>query len=141
MMFLLRAAFWLTVVLALLPSGGMKTQSAGSQIGAIEAMSAATAAVSDMRGFCTRQPDACTVGAHAAIAFGERAQAGAKMVYEMVTEHNASNTTGSVDQPSLKAQSEALNSQDTLKQGDIDANWRSPVKLPRARPAQLASSH
>jgi hypothetical protein len=64
MFFLLRMAFWLSVVLVLLPSGGsQRTATAPSaELGPIEAVSAASATVSDMRGFCTRQPVACAIG-------------------------------------------------------------------------------
>src|SRR3954469_17618560 len=100
MFFLLRVAFWLTIVLALLPSGGAQ-QSAqakvGPTIGPTDAMVAAGAAVSDMTNFCDRQPDACVVGAQTAVAIGQRAQAGAKMVYEFFNDHAArGNETGSV---------------------------------------------
>ena len=36
--------------------------------------------------FCNRQPDACAAGAQFASAFGQRAEAGAKMLYEIVGE-------------------------------------------------------
>ena len=113
MFFLLRVAFWLTIVLALLPSGssqpGMQTK-----VAATDAMVAAGAAVSDMSSFCDRQPEACVVGAQTAIAIGQRAQAGARMVYEFInqrvvqgenqTENQAKNQgqTGSV--PERKAE-------------------------------------
>jgi len=93
MFFLLRAAFWLTIVLALLPTGS-KPSSSGPAIG--EAVSAAGAAVSDMRHFCTRNPDACDVGAQTAVMIGQRAQAGAKMLFELFSEHGTA-ITGSVD--------------------------------------------
>ena len=100
MFFLIRVAFWLCVVLVLLPTGGSKqnTQAAApnSDLNAVEAFSAATATVSDMRHFCERQPDACTVGSQAAVAFGQRAQAGAKMVYEFINERLVAQETGSV---------------------------------------------
>ena len=67
MLFLLRVAFWLTVVLALLPYGSTRPVATGPQVGAIEAMVAAGAAVSDVSGFCDRQPDACAVGANTAV--------------------------------------------------------------------------
>src|SRR5919198_1144355 len=80
MKFLLKAAFWLTIVLILLPTGGSKDaqNSPEQQISASEAVSAASAAVSDMKGFCARQPDACSVGSQVAVALGHKAQAGAK---------------------------------------------------------------
>src|SRR4051812_22949977 len=76
MFFLLRVAFWLTIVLALLPSDGAQ-QSAQAKVGPTDAVVAAGAAVSDMSNFCDRQPGACVVGAQAAVAIGQRAQAGA----------------------------------------------------------------
>src|SRR5215471_2707931 len=99
MMFLLRVAFWFGVVLVLLPSGGAKdTPSAaqGSAISATEAVSAASATVSDMSHFCSRQPDACAVGAQAATVLGQRAQAGAKMLYDFLTERYGPQATGSI---------------------------------------------
>ena len=94
MFFLLRVAFWLTIVLALLPSGGARTTSSGPQMG--EAVSAAGAAVSDARHFCTRQPEACEVGSQAAVWIGQRAQAGARMLYELFNEHTGPSATGSL---------------------------------------------
>ena len=84
-MFLLRTAFWIGVVLALLPTFGPKQsapQAAG--VGTTEAVTAASATFADMIQFCNRQPDACAAGAQFASAFGQRAQAGAKMLYEIV---------------------------------------------------------
>ena len=87
---------WLTIVLALLPSGGAQ-QSAEAKVGPTDAVVAASAAVSDMSSFCDRQPEACVVGAKAAVAIGQRAQAGAKMVYEFFNDHAShGNDTGSV---------------------------------------------
>src|SRR5467141_4443871 len=95
MFFLIRMAFWLSVVLVLLPTGGSKptAPSPRSDINAVEAVSAASATVSDMSQFCARQPEACAVGSQAAVALGHRAQAGAKMVYEFL---NGRMETGSV---------------------------------------------
>src|SRR5215210_8451944 len=80
MMFLLRIVFWLTIVLVLLPSGKSEPVG-GPQVAAGDAMSAATATLSDLGQFCARQPDACTVGSQAVTVLGHRAQTGAKMVY------------------------------------------------------------
>ena len=83
MRFLLRMAFWLTVFLALLPSGGSQP-TPKLNVSAVDAMLAAKATVTDMGSFCERQPDACTVGSQAAVAIGHRAQAGAKSAGESV---------------------------------------------------------
>ena len=49
-----------------------------------------------MTQFCERQPDACAVGSQVAVALGQRAQAGAKMLYEFLNERLGPHETGSV---------------------------------------------
>ncbi len=130
MFFLLRVAFWLSIVLVLLPSGtASKAPQNQSQLGAVETLTAAGAAVSDMTQFCERQPDACDVGAQAAVAFGQRAQAGARMVFDFINEKVAKNDTGSV-KPTPVSTAGAKNSQHTLRTSDMQPAWRAPA--PRA---------
>ena len=52
--------------------------------------------VGDMRQFCERQPDVCVVGSQAAVTIGQRAQAGAKMLYEFLNEQLGPAETGTV---------------------------------------------
>jgi hypothetical protein len=151
MFFLLRVAFWLTIVLALLPSGGAQ-QSAQAKVGPTDAVVAAGAAVSDMSSFCDRQPEACVVGANAAVAIGQRAQAGAKMVYEFFNDHAPrGNETGSVSKPkpgpkiaAARTVPASAGSQSTLKDSDLDPVWQGPpsraesVPLPRKAPHRKA---
>lgn len=126
MFFLLRAAFWLSIVLVLLPSGDYQPKEP-ARIGAADAVSAASAAVSDLSGFCGRQPGACEVGGQAAIAFGQRAQAGARYLFDILHDRLNPGTTGSIGAPA---------SQHTLKPSDLEPEWRAPLppKDPR-RPA------
>lgn len=129
-MFLLRAAFWLTVVAVLLPTGRSQTTAPASQVGAVEAVSAAGAAVSDMSQFCTRQPSACAVGSQAATAVGQRAQAGAKMMYEFLTDRLGSNDGAAPapktpDRPAA-ATAKPSPSQHTLTPTDIAPAYRGP---------------
>ncbi len=93
MRFLLRMAFWLGVILVLLPSIGSQP-TPKMQVG--EAVSAARATVTDMRQFCERQPDACFIGSQTAVALGHRAQAGAKMLYEFLNEKLGPTQTGTI---------------------------------------------
>jgi hypothetical protein len=134
MFFLLRMAFWLGVVLILLPSGTAQHGQAASEVGASDAISAASATVSDLRGFCTRQPDACTVGSQVAVSLGYKAQAGAKMLYEFLTERAANRQAGSTaaagaqrggagKSGSEKAVVEKA-SEDTLTPADLTPTWR-----------------
>lgn len=84
MRFLLRTMFWLGVVLVLLPSNGSQP-SPKSQISASEAFSAAEGVLSDIQHFCERQKEACVVGSRTAVTIGQRAQAGAKTLYELLS--------------------------------------------------------
>jgi hypothetical protein len=96
MFFLLRMAFWLGLVLVLLPREQTPESEKLPQIGASEAVSAATAAVSDMSQFCKRQPGACEVGGQAATAIGQRAQEGARKLYQIITDKKPPDHTGSI---------------------------------------------
>src|SRR5258708_18485727 len=96
MFFLLRMAFWLGLVLVLLPRDKTPESEKLPQVNASEAVSAATAAVSDMGQFCRRQPQACEVGGQAATVIGHRAQAGARKLYQIITDKKPPDHTGSI---------------------------------------------
>src|SRR5437879_12558857 len=99
MRFLLKLAFWLTIVVLLMPSDRAPQGASAPQIGTSEAVSASGAVVADVRQFCVRQPDACAVGSQALVEFGHKAQAGAKMLYEFLGEKVAREPArGSADQ-------------------------------------------
>jgi uncharacterized protein DUF5330 len=128
MRFLLRMAFWLTVILVMLPSGGSQP-TPKVNVSAIDAMSAAKATVTDMRSFCDRQPEACTIGSQTAVAIGHRAQAGAKMLYEYLNEHLGPNDTGTVPNTAtgkVAPLPPARPSQHTLSPTDLAPTWRGP---------------
>jgi Family of unknown function (DUF5330) len=132
MFFLLRMTFWLGLVLILLPSGSSQ-QAPASEVGASQAISAASATVGDLRQFCARQPDACTVGSQVATALGYKAQAGAKMLYDFLTESLAPKETGSIARGPNSAKSvmdkssPEQSSQNTLSPADLTPAWRGPV--------------
>jgi hypothetical protein len=140
MFFLLRMAFWLSVVLVLLPSGGSQQHTAtapSAELGAMETISAASATVSDMRQFCTRQPEACAIGSQAAAAIGQRAQAGVKMVYDFISERAAPRETGSVTTRPRQVAAQArpaARSQDTLTAADLAPAWRGPRRETHNKP-------
>src|SRR4030081_2279560 len=97
MFFLLRMAFWLGLVLVLWPLKKTREPKRSRQVGGRKAVSAATAAVSDMSQFCKRQPAACEVGGQAASVIGQRAQDGARKLYRIITDKHAPDHTGSID--------------------------------------------
>jgi hypothetical protein len=134
MFFLLRMAFWLGLVLVLLPIGAAQHGSDTNEVSASEAISAASATVGDLRGFCGRQPDACTVGSQVATAIGYRAQAGAKLLYNALSEAMAPRDTGSVANNTSRrgaitktALDKAPASQNTLTPADVAPAWRAPA--------------
>ena len=138
MFFLVRMTFWLGLVLVLLPFGSTQHNSPGNEVSASEAISAASATVGDLRGFCGRQPDACSVGSQVASAIGYRAQAGAKILYEALSEAMAPRETGSVGTVGTSVSKNAAGksvaektaaehpSQSTLTPADIAPAWRGP---------------
>jgi Family of unknown function (DUF5330) len=132
MFFLLRMAFWLGLVLILLPSTSSERAPA-TAVGPSQAISAASATMGDLRQFCDRQPDACTVGSQVATQLGYRAQAGAKTLYEFLTEALAPKETGSFANAGNPGKSGAANpfmenaSQNTLTPADLAPVWRAPA--------------
>lgn len=136
MRFLLRITFWLGLVLVLLPRDKTPESDKLPQIGAADAVQAATAAVSDMTQFCKRQPAACEVGGQAATIIGQRAQDGAKKIYQIIndkkdqfekTDKKAPDHTGSI---ALAGEGDAASGEaprDTLSQDDLALEWRGPA--------------
>lgn len=136
MRFLIKAAFWLTIVVLLLPADSTR-QAEPTQVGPIEALSAAQAAVEDASGFCARNPDACEVGSQAFQSFGEKAQYGARLLYEFLaarfSEGDATPqaVTGAIPAPHRPGRH-------TLTPADLEPEWSAPephfVPLPPRRP-------
>src|SRR5205085_4268182 len=116
-------AFWLGLVLVLLPTGKTTDDDKLPKVSTGEAVSAAAAAVSDMSQFCVRQPAACEIGGQAATVIGHRAQAGARKVYQMITDKKNPDQTGSIGAVEVATGS---TSQDTLTAVDRDIEWRTP---------------
>jgi hypothetical protein len=128
MRFLFRMIFWLTVVLVLLPSVGSQTSSNGL-VSAGDAVSAAKATVTDVRSFCERQPEACVIGSQAATALGHRAQAGARMLYDYLTEHFGEServATPNPAAPRASPHTAGRAARDTLVATDLVPAWRGP---------------
>jgi hypothetical protein len=125
MFFLLRMTFWLGLVLVLLPREKTPESEKLPQIGATEAVHAATAAVSDMSQFCKRQPATCEVGGQAATVIGQRAQEGARKLYRIITDKKSPDHTSSIS--SLADTPPAGSApQDTLTPEDLMSEWSVP---------------
>lgn len=124
MMFLLRMAFWLGLVLVLLPREKTPESEKMPQIGAADAVSAASAAVSDMSQFCKRQPAACDVGGQAASMIGQRATDGARKLYQIITDKRPNDHTSSIGDAESEPSEPRLAPHDTLQAHDLEVEWR-----------------
>jgi hypothetical protein len=140
MFFLLRVAFWLSVVVILLPSSPTsRTDPGRPQVGAVEALGAAQAAVNDARGFCSRRPDACETGSQAFHTFGQKAQHSAKILYEFLSNRFAEAPTAAPRKDREETGSIARPGRHTLTAEDALPSWHGPearpVPLPPRRPS------
>ena len=78
-----------------------------------------------MSQFCKRQPAACEVGGQAATVIGQRAQAGARKLYQIITDKRAPDHTGSIGPASNRSVSANGGApSDTLTPEDLQAEWR-----------------
>jgi hypothetical protein len=121
MWFLVRIAFWLSLVIVLLPTPSSQRKTSASQVETTDALSAAIAAVSDIRQFCVRQPGACATGSQAIVEFGHKAQTGAKLLYQFLDERIG------VDQSAVAGKGTGKSTQEpspgTLRPADLAAPW------------------
>jgi Family of unknown function (DUF5330) len=125
MFFLLRLVFWVGLVLVLLPRDKTPDLDKGApQIGASEAVTAATAAIADMGQFCKRQPTACEVGGQAATVIGQRAQGGARKLYQIITDKRAPDHTGSIGGMEGADAAQLETARDTLTPDDIQIEYQ-----------------
>lgn len=89
MFFLIRMAFWFSLVLLFLPiwpTGGDTDQ---QPVGAIRTFIAAQQAIGDLSRICEREPDVCETGKAAAQTIGMRAREGARIAAEMLEQTQA----------------------------------------------------
>jgi hypothetical protein len=124
MWFLLRLAFWLSLVITLLPITPSQ-QKYASQVGPTDALAAVIASISDIRQFCARQPDACATGSQAIAQFGDKAQTGAKLLYRLLHEQGSAVPVKGADRSKTGGPSLG-----TLTPADLAIPWHQP--RPRA---------
>ena len=148
MMFLIRAAFWLIILVLLLPTDEQQQS---------EVYGTAQAAVKDVSGFCSRNPGVCNTGKDAFDVFVHKAQFGAELIMGFIREQtggaagdsetpsaegspaadNASAEDANVAQAGIgpwtvtpvtaePANVEAINSQNTLNPDDLAPAWSGP---------------
>lgn len=112
--FLIKSAFWLSLVLLMLPFGTVSDDQRA--VGPVETFFAARGLVEDISGLCQRKPDVCEVGRDAMHTIGVRAREGARIAYGMLETdeaqpHDASDTqimTGTVPTDTVEPQVQAF---------------------------------
>lgn len=126
--FLFRVAFWVTIVVLFLPADpASQRDGKRAQVGTVEALSVAQAALEDAARFCGRKPEACETGAQAFQTFGQKAQYGAKMLYEFLSDKfGDSDHTASAGDGLRLRKSYNHPGRDTLTPADVVPRWNGP---------------
>ena len=121
MLFLVRTAFWLMIIVLLLPTDAKQRS---------EVYGTAQAAVNDVATFCDRNPETCARGKDAFGVFVQKAQFGARMLMDLI---NGRPQAGDEDTNSSEARSlfeparfDLSASQDTLSPEDREQAWSGP---------------
>ncbi len=83
-MFLIRVAFWLSVVILILP-GDPDAGVDAPRVNAFEALLAARATVADISDFCARNPAVCATGGDVVDVMAGKVRYNAQRLYEYMT--------------------------------------------------------
>jgi hypothetical protein len=116
-MFLIRAAFWLTIVVLLLPADPPSSE-ATNQVDAFQAIGAARDTVADVSSFCDRNPETCVTGNAVFDLLARKVRFGVRKVTEYF-------------ESSGESQKAAPAQDGTLTDEDAVSPWH-PPKRPRA---------
>lgn len=118
MLFLIRMAFWLMIIVLLLPTDAQQRS---------DVYGTAQAAVHDVATFCDRNPETCARGKDAFSVLVQKAQFGARMLMDLIMDQPG---TEGGDQPSSEtpalfepARFDMSASQDTLNPEDREEAW------------------
>jgi len=95
MWFMIKGAFWFSLVLMALPiiNPGPQAETDTTNAAAIDvpnSLSAAMSAIQDIRQICERKPDVCDKGAETLSALGLQARDGAEIAFKMLDDKFAS---------------------------------------------------
>lgn len=121
-MFLIRTAFWLTLVILLLPTSEQEQR---------DVYGTAEAAVKDMRSFCTRNPEVCAKSRDAFETFSQKAQFGAKMLMDFVADATTEQAVSQEENPRRFPTSfRDKRSENTLTDDDLAPGWFGPSSNP-----------
>lgn len=80
-MFLIRAAFWLALVIAIIPVRQADLEDGQSPVTTMETVGLAQSVADDISSFCDRNEETCTTGKVLISQMGAKAREGARIVY------------------------------------------------------------
>lgn len=86
MSFLIRMAFWFSLVLLVLPLDPATGEGSVDSVSPVQAFFAAREAVGDVIGICERKPDVCETGKAAMHTIGVRAREGVRLASQFLDE-------------------------------------------------------
>ena len=120
-MFLIRTAFWLTLVILLLPTNAEEQK---------KVYGTAEAAVKDVRTFCTRNPEVCVKSREAFEVFAQKAKFGAQMLMDFVgdTASDTPSETADADRARRFPTLFRKGARDTLTADDAEPGWFGPSR-------------
>ncbi len=117
-MFFIRIAFWLTILILLLPANEQQQK---------EVYGTAEAAVKDLSHFCIRNPVVCLQTKNAFDTFVQKAQFGAEMVMDFVKDFDTDGTAEADARPEKQFSLFGKMSESTLKDSDMGPAWSGPT--------------
>lgn len=132
--FLIKTAFWLSLVLLVIPFGGKNNQ---PTVGAIEAFLAVRAIVDDMSGLCERRPQACETGRSALHTIGIRARESARIAYDMLSEEPKPVETVNIGEDSFP---HGMEPGEPLYTGSVPVPDTDLVAVPEAGPVPVPTA-
>jgi len=117
-MFMIRTAFWLSLLILLLPTDEQDQKVVYGN---------AEAAVRDLSTFCARNPDVCEASKDAASTFSKKAQFGAKMLMDFFQDASAKTTVElDGDRSNRRPSFFRRDAQNTLTADDLRPSWSVP---------------
>lgn len=131
MKFLIKAIFWLGVVVFFLPVPESERSKDTAHVSTVDAIAFLSTAYSDIKGFCTRNPNACITGSVAMQHFGEKAQYGSKILHEFISTKMAETKDlkppqGSLAKANVNQQKQAPGNHGTLSATDLAPAYHAP---------------
>jgi hypothetical protein len=122
---------------------------ADDQVSTLQMLSSASSAVSDVAGFCGRQPEVCETAAFIAGKLEAKAKYSVRLIYEWASESSSDPTVPAGTQEAVKVDllptgttlaegvpvADEVVSQSTLGIEDLIPEWRGPVKTEKPKAA------